>query len=145
MKRTPELQPLSRDHHQALFAALRLRRADADTAEAAADLFLDFWRDHGRRHFQLEEDVLLPAFVLGGGDPADALVARVLVDHVEIRARARRLEDESPLPALHDLGERLAAHVRLEEDRLFPLIERTLSPDALSALGAELDRAERSG
>ena len=145
MKRSPELQPLSRDHHQALFAALRLRRADADSAEAAAEVFLDFWREHGRRHFQLEEEVLLPAFVLGGGDPTDALVARVLVDHIEIRARARRLKEESRLPALHDLGERLAAHVRLEEDQLFPLIERTLSHDALAALGAELDRAEHSG
>jgi hypothetical protein len=36
----------------------------------------------------------------------------------------------------------LARHVRLEEDELFPLIERTLDPNALAALGEELERAE---
>jgi hypothetical protein len=34
--------------------------------------------------------------------------------------------------------------VRLEEDELFPLIERTLDPGSLAALGEELERAERA-
>jgi hemerythrin-like domain-containing protein len=46
---------------------------------------------------------------------------------------------------LHELGNRLTAHVRLEEDELFPLIEATLETDALAALGDELERAERAG
>jgi hemerythrin-like domain-containing protein len=58
-------------------------------------------------------------------------------------ARARDLRSESPLGELHELGERLKAHVRLEEEKLFPLIEETLEPAALGALGEELDRAER--
>ena len=142
MRRSAELSPLSRDHHQALYAALKLRRAEDETASAAIETFTAFWRDHGRRHFQIEEEVLLPGFVLGGGDPRDELVARVLTEHVEIRARAQRVRPESDVPELRDLGERLAAHVRLEEEELFPLIERTLEPKALSRLGEELDRAE---
>ena len=39
---------------------------------------------------------------------------------------------------LHDLGDRLTAHVRLEERELFPLIEATLSERELDSLGAEL-------
>lgn len=142
MKRTPELQQLSRDHHQALFASLKLRRADESTRAEAIARFLEFWRGHGERHFEIEESVLLPGFARGGGDPRHELVARVLTEHVEIRAAARDVTPETGLSELHDLGERLAAHVRLEEDELFPLIEATLDPQALAGLGEELDRAE---
>lgn len=145
MKRSTALQPLSRDHHQALYAALRLRRAtDADAGEAI-DAFIAFWRGHGRRHFQIEEEVLLPGFVAAGGDAHDARVAAVLTDHVAIRARARQLDPSAPITALSELGERLTAHVRLEEDELFPLIEETLSPEALASLGQELEQAEAAG
>ena len=145
MKRSPELRQLSRDHHLALYAALRLRRAAEGSAAEAVEGFLDFWNNHGRRHFEIEEDVLLPGFAVGGGDPRHELVARVLTDHVEIRARSRRLAADAPLGELHELGNRLTAHVRLEEDELFPLVEGTLAPDALAALGEELERAERGG
>jgi hemerythrin-like domain-containing protein len=127
----------------ALFAALRLRRADDESAAGAVEGFLDFWEGHGQRHFEIEERVLLPRFALEGGDPRHRLVARVLTDHVEIRARARALVADSPLTDLHELSERLTAHVRLEEDELFPLIERSLDPGALSRLGEEIAAAER--
>jgi hemerythrin-like domain-containing protein len=145
MKRSPELSQLSRDHHQALYAALRLRRAEQETAAEAIRGFLSFWRGHGQRHFRIEEDVLLPGFAAAGGDPREPLVVRVLTDHVDIRARAHQLSNASPLGELHELGERINAHVRLEGDELFTLIERTLEPAALAALGEELDRAERAG
>ncbi len=142
MKRSAELQQLSRDHHQALVASLKLRRADGESSADALAHFLEFWRGHGERHFEIEEAVLLPGFVQGGGDARHELVTRTLAEHVEIRAAARNLSPDARLATLHDLGERLAAHVRMEEDELFPLIENTLEPKALAELGAELDRAE---
>ena len=145
MRRSPELAPLSRDHHEALYAALELRRADAESAAEAAAGFLAYWREHGERHFEIEERLLLPGFALGGGDATHELVARVLTDHVEIRARARGVAQGVAVGELNELGERLAAHVRLEEDELFPLIEETLDPAALAALGAEIEAAERAG
>ena len=143
MRRSPELMQLSRDHHRALYAALRLRRATPESADEAIRGFQEFWRNHGRRHFQIEEDILLPGFAAAGGDSRHPVVSQVLTDHVAIRARARRLGSESLLGDLHELGERLNAHVRFEEDELFPLIEQSLDPAALSALGEELDRVER--
>ena len=98
VKRLRALQPLSRDHHVALVAAQRLRRAtDAEAAEAR-DAFLAFWREHGRMHFRVEEEVLLPAYVRdGGADPADEAIARVLTDHVWIRARIAALRKEGAI------------------------------------------------
>jgi hemerythrin-like domain-containing protein len=141
VKRSPELSPLSRDHHQALYAALRLKRAGEGDAADAVAAFDGFWREHGRHHFQVEEEVLLPGFVASGGDAHHELVTRVLADHVEIRARARTLTPDADVNSLIELGERLAAHVRLEENELFPLIEDTLDGRALAELGEELDRA----
>ncbi len=86
--------------------------------------------------------MLLPGFASAGGNPRDALLSAVLTDHVEIRARARSITADAPLGDVNELGELLAAHVRLEEEQLFPLIERTLTEEALADLGEELVRAE---
>lgn len=142
MKRDAALLPLSRDHHQALSVALKLRRATPETAGDARATFLGYWHGHGQAHFRLEEEVLLPAYA-GHGDPRHPLVARALCDHVEIRRRAGGVADESrsTIPDLHELGGRLADHVRLEERELFPLIEAAMPTAELADVASALDRA----
>lgn len=142
MKRSEALQPLSRDHHKALVAAQRLRRA-ADPAEAR-EPFLAFWREHGSGHFRVEEEVLLPLWA-DRGQADHPLVAQVLTDHVAIRSLAGRLErDRLSLAEVHRLGSRLDDHVRLEENELFPLIEATFDEPALRELAAAVLEAEGS-
>jgi hemerythrin-like domain-containing protein len=145
MKRHRALQPLSRDHHVALVAAQRLRRATETDGPAARDAFLEFWHEHGARHFRVEEEVLLPAFA-AHGDPEEPCVVRMLVDHVRIREQAQRLErDAEPsVESLRSLGPALERHVRLEEREVFGLIEAALPPEAADALVEAVLRAERS-
>jgi hypothetical protein len=142
MKRDPGLAELSRDHHQALYRAMRMKRAtEGDLTEVRADV-LAFWADHGAKHFRIEEEILLPAFA-AAADPGDDAVVRVLVDHVWIRERIARLAaNELDLAGLHDLGDRLEGHVRHEERVLFPLIEAALVPAALEGLGRRIAEAE---
>ena len=104
-----------------------------------------FWDCGGARHFRVEEEVLLPAFA-GWGDAYEPLVARTLCDHVAIRTRVKALRDTSStaLADLHALGEALAAHVRMEERELFPLIERTIPDAELDMVADAVERAERS-
>jgi hemerythrin-like domain-containing protein len=144
MKREEALQDLSRDHHDALYRALRMKRAsESDLEQVSADM-LEFWGEHGARHFRIEEEVLLPAFA-AHGDPEHPAVVRVLVDHVWIRERMQRLaERDLDVPAVHDLGRRLDAHVRHEERVLLPLIEQGLPDDALAHLGKRIAAAERA-
>jgi hypothetical protein len=138
MKRDPALISLSRDHHQALAVALRLRRATAETATGVRGDALRFWMTAGRAHFRVEEEVLLPAFA-GHGDAHHPLVARALCDHVAIRQRMDSLRDDSPdLACLHELGRILGDHVRLEECELFALIEHTLPATDLAAVARAL-------
>lgn len=142
MKRAAALQPLSRDHHHALVVAAALRGAAEDDAAAARDRFLGFWRADGSRHFRIEEEILLPAFA-AHADPAAEPLVQMLLDHARIRAQAARLEHgDCELDILHRLGDELAAHVRLEERAVFPLVETTIPEPALTRLGEDLERAE---
>lgn len=137
VKRHPALAPLSRDHHRALVVARRLREADGESAGEAARRFLEHWRGEEERHFRLEEEVMLEGCGAHLG-PGHAAIEHMLREHSQIRADAARLREETPLELLHDLGARLAGHVRFEENELFPLIEAHVPEAELQALGARL-------
>jgi hemerythrin-like domain-containing protein len=142
VKRSDALAPLSRQHHQGLFAAMKLKRADAAGAAEARAAFVDFWEREGRDHFRVEEEVLLPAYARHGEHDHPAVV-RVLVEHVDLRRRGEDVAaaaDPDPA-ALNDLGERLERHIRHEERVLFPLIEEALPPDELARLAHETGHA----
>lgn len=139
MKRSEELAPLSRDHHQALFVALQLKRG-IPGSEAA---FLGFIEGHGREHFRIEEEIVLPVWLAADSKADGRLAARIAAEHLEIRSCARRLRagsftDEARI----ELGVLLGHHIRFEERELFPLIEAGLGADRLAALGAEVAAAE---
>ena len=84
MKRSPELAPLSRDHHVALEHALRLRRASDEDVAAVVAGFLAFLLGPGRAHFAQEEELLAPAIPSTWAD----LAQRMLDEHLEILRRA---------------------------------------------------------
>jgi len=146
MKRSPALASLSRDHHQALVVAQQLRRATDATAAEARATFLAYWAEHGRLHFRLEEELLFPAYA-GHGDPHDPVVLRALGEHAMIRHRADALAATTYADrgALERLGADLAAHVRLEEREVFPLIERAMPERELDALAQALEAAQPAG
>ena len=143
MKRSAALAPLSRDHHQALEAALRLRRAEDDSVAAAVARFGEFWSAAGARHFEIEEELVLPALPADDDAWAEA-VATVRREHDLIRAQAAAvLGGQADRESARQLGELLNAHVRFEERTLFPLLENALPSADLDALGRAIDAAER--
>jgi iron-sulfur cluster repair protein YtfE (RIC family) len=151
MKRTPELRTLSEDHHHGLVHARQLRRAteadEAGSTKAAVKGFLDFWQKDTALHFRKEEEVLLPVMARYGGDLSREPLVEMIEDHARIRGLVMRLSDEAiggniRLETLHEIGERLEAHICLEERVVFPLIEELLSKAALTELAARLEVKE---
>jgi hemerythrin-like domain-containing protein len=142
VKRSARMASLSRDHHEALVVAQQLRRATDATAAEARTAFLTYWSRHGRLHFRLEEEVLFPAYA-GHGDPHDPVVLQALGEHAMIRHRADALAAATSADpgALALLGDALAAHVRLEEREVFPLIERVMPEHELDAVAHALEAA----
>ena len=122
MKRSAELAPLSREHHEALVLARRAcepQRADPATVR---EQVLQRWVEQFEPHFAREEQVLLPALQAAGAVTQARAAAG---DHERLRALVDALRDGGPdgLPAW---GEAMRAHVQWEERYLFPLAERLL-------------------
>ena len=124
MKRDEALQPLSREHLAALLVAKKLK--EATTLAEATRTFLEFSQKDGRRHFRVEEEVLLPGWAMHAEVDRDG-VRRMLDDHLVIRREALRLEaGEATLEEARELGKLLHDHVRFEERQLFPRAEADL-------------------
>lgn len=121
MNRAPELIPLSHDHHQALFVALRLRQATPLTLPAALGGLRAYWDGEGAAHFEAEEAWFVPG--LSDAPGWDDAVARMLREHEDLRARIATVGQLDEAVAL---GERLRDHVRFEERELFGMVEATL-------------------
>ncbi len=151
MKRHSSLHALSRHHHFALIQALEMRRAAEAPAEKRAaaiarqaEKFVRFWHKTGQVHFREEEEVLLPAYARHIRLDQDPEVMRVLADHAEIRAAVadfeQRLGAKTPIAPeeMARVGKLLHDHVRLEENELFPRIEKALGEERLNAMGSGL-------
>ena len=128
MKRLQALIPLSHDHHHALVEARRLRRAADrdDDPSSAASAFVRFFRRSSVPHFREEEEAFFPLVI--DVEEARALLVQALLDHQHLHSLVAALEAGGDIRAtMRELGERLEAHVRLEERQLFPLIERVMA------------------
>jgi len=148
MKGSEALASLSRDQSPCAGGRPEASPRERPDRPEARDAFLAYWTGHGRQHLRLEEELLFPAYA-AYGDPHDPLVLRTLGQHVMIRHRAAAFADGGTvLPAfLEQLGAELAAHVRLEEREVFPLIERVMPTRELEAVAEQLEEARlmRSG
>ena len=126
MKRSPILQPLSREHHTALTLAKACERAaqsgDAAMVSQACQRAILAFSNQLAPHFQIEEQSLLP---LLKGTEAQALVQRTLADHQQLRGLLDGLQ-HNDIEALNRFGKCLTGHVRFEERELFPAIESWL-------------------
>ncbi len=147
MKRHTSLRKLSDDHHGGLVQARRLRRAAAGEGEPPQEVaraFLQFWEKDTSPHFREEEEVLLAIYARYGGDLDAEPIQEMVADHARIRGLVVGLAEEAESntvarETLRKIGERLEAHIRLEERRVFPLVESFLSERGLNEIGALLD------
>ncbi|HEY8379877.1 MAG TPA: hemerythrin domain-containing protein [Nannocystis sp.] len=130
MKRDPRLHGLSSDHHHALVLAHRLAQRVAE-GSADAEVARRFAEDFAREiapHFEIEEEVLLPALRAVG---EVGLAQRTETEHAELRALVA-VARTGGCEELGRLAQRLREHVRFEERELFPVCEAKL-PDAVLA------------
>lgn len=142
--------PLSRQHHDLLMLALEIRRDMPDPAanregfdRFAADA-LAYFDAHIVVHFNVEERVLFVEARRRSPEAA-AIVDELAWQHEDLCDLVERIRERlsDPFEARRLLlifGAMLRGHVRAEEDRLFPAIERGADEEALAALGEALAR-----
>jgi iron-sulfur cluster repair protein YtfE (RIC family) len=149
MKRHRSLVPLSHDHHQALVQAGRLKRGkESSDRSTVARTFLGFFAEETVRHFREEEELLFPA-VLDCSAAREPLI-QALLQHERLHGLAsllrEALESGGPITSImQELGDVLVAHVRHEEQCLFPLIEGFLDDSTLAAIALALRGSDPVG
>lgn len=126
MKRSPALEPFSRDHNVGLALARSLQRGDP----GAPERFQNVWNNELEDHFQ-EEERLLDPFC------DEKQTQKLRDDHDNIAQLSKKL----PVSA-EQLGQALEAHIRWEERVLFPSIEAKMSPQDADALRLEANEME---
>ena len=134
MRRSPQLRTLSSEHHSGLRLAKHALDAATDSSKLAG-----VWSEVSHRfdaefepHFRVEERYLLPSLAQAG---VEELVARTLQEHQRLRALAAGGLGREP-ERLREFGELLRAHIRFEEQTLFPVAEMRLSHETLEAVAA---------
>ena len=143
MLRDQSLMPLSRQHQHALALCVRIERAspvcEADLAAWQKEV-AEHFRVEIRIHFSAEEQVVFPA--ARSFDELVSLVEELQAEHGWLRDRFA-LAERRRLPAndLSAFAERLSAHIRKEERRLFERLQELLMPEELAAVGKNLEAA----
>lgn len=143
------IDDLKHEHEAILFALETLERFEhrlaAGQAVDAADLsaFLGFLKEFADKcHHGKEEGILFPALLAAGMPAQGGPVAVMLDEHVQGRHWIARME-ACLAPTLDPAGFRAAAqgyrdllraHIRKENEVLFPMAERLLDAGELAAL-----------
>ena len=139
MLRDPSLVPLSRQHHNALALGVLGRRALAEDSSPAsvakvAHRVIDRYELELASHFEIEEQVLFPAF------PPLPLIDELRAEHRTLESLVGQLRAAPSIALLEQFFDLLAAHVRREERELFEKVQQTLPRELLDRMGAEIDR-----
>jgi iron-sulfur cluster repair protein YtfE (RIC family) len=143
MLRDKNLIPLSHQHQHALALCVRIERAspipEFNLPAWQEELTLLFKAEIGI-HFAAEEAIVFPAARQFG--ELAPLVAELLEDHTFLRQVFSQAQmDALSAEELSGLAQRLSAHIRKEERRLFERMQALLSAQELSVLGQKLGEA----
>jgi len=131
LKRSKELAPLSREHHDGLLFAWKIKQglANGTPIETLCNYARWFWINHIKPHFRDEEKVLVKFL------PQDnALVQQMFKEHAQIRDLIISLDKEPDSNSLQLLAEVINNHIRFEERQLFGYAEENLSSEQLDEI-----------
>ncbi|GEO12166.1 hemerythrin domain-containing protein [Segetibacter aerophilus] len=137
IKRSQNLVPLSKDHHEGLLVVWKIRQGvrNAVAGKRIADFVLHAFTTHLAPHFREEEELLFSKV-----DSADELCVKALEQHAAIKQMVSELpvESEGLINKLEAFANLLEEHIRFEERTLFFHLENQLPSKTMDAIGDAL-------
>lgn len=129
LKRAPELQPLSHDHHHGLQLCWKIRTGfSKQIAPERIKIYADwFFKKHLKPHFELEEKYIFPIL-----DADNELIKRALAEHRRLKRLFKQTSDLEKSLTL--IEEELEAHIRFEERILFGEIQKMATTAQLTEI-----------
>lgn len=131
LKRIPELQAISHDHHHGLQLCWKIRtgfskQIEPERIKRYADWF---FKTHLLPHFELEEKYLFT--VLG---TENELIKKALLEHRRLKRLFLQTADLEK--SLGHIEEELEAHIRFEERILFGELQKMATTAQIAAINA---------
>lgn len=136
IKRSPQLAPLSREHHEGLLLVWKILQGLKYNVDPVRiqKYILWYWESHIKPHFYQEEKILQPYF-----PPENELLKRMIAEHEQIREFVLRFDKGSDRNTLKNFAALINDHIRFEERQLFTYLEQILSKDQLDVIFTELE------
>ncbi|HYM92753.1 MAG TPA: hemerythrin domain-containing protein [Chitinophagaceae bacterium] len=136
VKRSPQLAPLSREHHEGLLFAWKIQQGLINGADIKRmrEYTLWYWQQHIKPHFYQEEKILQPYL-----SAENKLLQRMKKEHEKIRELVLNVDKDADNPDLITLAKVVNDHIRFEERELFAYLEQILSRDQLDAIFTKLE------
>ena len=135
---------IAHDHFQGMMVAQMIKEGGqpipgfSDTPEGKAKYVVHFYNIELANHFYIEEYILQP-LVRGFSAEIDKIFDEIIDEHKLIENLVESLKDGDGLSIkLNNLGKALEAHIKKEEQVLFPKIQETLSVFELENLAKKL-------
>ena len=133
MKRISQLQPLSKEHHQ----SLRLAKKCKDIAATATDELIktfslqlkDDFDTQWDKHFRAEEKTIFNVAETKNTEISE-LCQQLRKEHQTMEELVENIA-AGDYQLLHEFGQLLHDHTRLEENRLFPMVEDQFTEEEL--------------
>jgi hypothetical protein len=137
IKRSKQLTPLSKDHHDGLLFAWKIRQGlkNGTDIKLIAEYTQWFWQNHLEEHFREEEQILAPHL------PADnELLKQMFDEHENIEAMIHINENIPDATLLSKLAQAIDDHIRFEERVLFPYAEKIIPEKELNLIYEQLPK-----
>jgi iron-sulfur cluster repair protein YtfE (RIC family) len=144
-RRHDSLIPLSHDHHHALVLCLRIhqgvekKRDDEGWLKLITEGTIRFYESDLTPHFKVEEEVLFPA--MQNFAEASDLIEELLSEHRALEnfiERLRQMSDGGLEETLTRFADLLKAHIRKEENSLFPIYEKLIAKELADKIGEKI-------
>ncbi|WFB63326.1 hemerythrin domain-containing protein [Sphingobacterium sp. WM] len=135
LTRHPALIPLSKEHHYSLLLCWKIRRGLelGIDPKRIKDYLVRSWEKQLSYHFYIEENYV---FTIISQD--DKLIKKALLDHKTIKKLI--LSGPCTIKALNRIEEKLEAHIRMEERKLFPIIQQIATPEQMNFIKLKHDQ-----
>lgn len=137
IKRCPQLAPLSKEHHDGLLFAWKLKQglANGTPLQVLQKYCHWYWKTHTKKHFHNEEEVLLKYV------PVDhALAKQLKEEHNNVRELILSIDRKPDTITIEMLADFVSRHIRFEERTFFKYLEENLSAADLDQIHAQLDK-----
>jgi iron-sulfur cluster repair protein YtfE (RIC family) len=149
MRRHDSLIPLSHDHHHGLVLA-QLIKSDAPaykklpkTLESKVEYTKNFYENDLKYHFYEEEKILYPS-IKNKNKELEKLFKEIFREHSEITSLIYSLtSSDKQEEILNKLGLLLESHIRKEERKLFPAVQKFLTLDELDGLNEKISDSRK--